>query len=136
MFGLVNNERYGALDKHATSCPCPKCAQSRISKRDTGPHEEKEHLAHAKAMMHNAQASDHNRKAYGWDDQGGRRNDLPVEEKAKHLEAAAGHQMAADHYGDAARSYRDGLPKGAMEHEKIAASAGEKANKLTEKLKG
>jgi hypothetical protein len=136
MFGLVNNERYGALDKHATSCPCAKCAQSRISKRDTGPHEEKEHLARAKAMQHSALAEAHNQKAYGWNEQGGRSDNLSVEDKAKHLEASAGHSMARDHYQDAARSYRDGLPKGAMEHEKIAASAGEKANKLTEKLKG
>jgi|GEM_PF-2536454 hypothetical protein len=128
MFGLVNNERYGALDKHATSCPCQRCV---ISKRDTAPHAEKQHLAEAKAMIHNNLASDHSRAV--WDENS---KSMPVETKAKHLEAAGTHRMAADHFSDAARSYRDGLPKGAAEHEKIAEEAGERGNKLSEKLKG
>jgi hypothetical protein len=134
MFGLVNNERHGALDKHAASCPCGRCPG--IAKRDTGKHEEKEHLMQAKAMQHSGLQSAHQSKAYGWDEERQGKEALPVETKAKHLEAAAAHGMARDHYSDAARAYRDGLPKGASEHEKIADGAAERANKLSEKLKG
>lgn len=131
MIGTVNHMRDGSISKHSDSCHCPRCQGARIAKRDTGPHEEKMHLAMAHSLMHGEKAQKHNRMAYG--DEG---RHLPPEQKAKHLEAGAAHGMAADHFQQAAYSYRQGLPKGAAEHEKIAEKAGEHANKLSEKIGG
>lgn len=136
MFGVQDNHvASGALAKHAGSCACPSCQRQSLTKRDLGKHEEKMHLATANAMHHSQMQDAHQRAAYGWDDRDAGRQQMPVEMKAKHLEAASAHGMARDHFQDAARSYRDGLPKGAAEHEKIAAEAATHAKKLTEKLK-
>lgn len=137
MFGVQDNHvAAGALAKHAGSCACNSCQRkSSLAKRDIGQHEEKMHLATANAMHHSAMQDAHQRAAYGWDQRDKGLPELPVEMKAKHLEAASAHGMARDHFQDAARSYRDGLPKGAAEHEKIAGEAAEHAKKLTEKLK-
>jgi hypothetical protein len=129
MLGTVNHLRDGSINKHSDSCPCPRCLNVRIAKRDTGAHEEKMHLAMAHALHHEEKSSKHHRLA-NYDE--GRH--LPIETKAKHLEAAAAHGMASDHFRQAAYSYCQGLPKGAGEHEKIAEKAGEHANKLSEKI--
>lgn len=137
MFGVPDNHvAAGALAKHSGSCPCVSCQRTSLAKRDIGNHEEKMHLASANAMHHSSMQDAHQRAAYGYDRRdSGQPDTMPVEMKAKHLEAAAAHGMAREHFQDAARSYRDGLPKGAAEHEKIAGQAAEQAKKLTEKLK-
>lgn len=137
MFGVPDNHvAAGALAKHSASCPCNSCQRQSIAKRDIGKHEEKMHLATANAMHHSSMQDAHQRAAYGYEARDrGQADTMPVEMKAKHLEAAAAHGMAREHFQDAARSYRDGLPKGAAEHEKMAGEAATHAIKLTEKLK-
>jgi hypothetical protein len=112
---------------------CAECnTVGMLAKRDTGAHEEQMHLAIAHSLHHGAKARKHNELAYGYCD--GQNRTLTVEDKAKHLQASSAHGMAEDHFRNAASSYRQGLPKGAKEHEAIANEAAAKANKLSEKL--
>jgi hypothetical protein len=106
-----------------------------MAKRDAGASEEKMHLAIAHSLHHSQAKGDHERKAYGWGGvHGGQAPpELTVEQKAKHLEAAAAHGQAQDHYRSAANSYRDNLPKGAAEHQKLAEEAAARAEKLSAK---
>jgi hypothetical protein len=107
-----------------------------MAKRDAGASEEKMHLAIAHSLHHSQAMGDHERKAYGWGSvvqDGQAPPELTVEQKAKHLEAAAAHRQAHDHYRSAANSYRDNLPKGAAEHQKLAEEAAARAEKLSAK---
>ncbi len=126
---IAKSARSNPYNNHGLGCSCSICGQTRgLAKRDTGANEEKKHLALAQSYHHSAKQQEHNQKLWG---ENGRQ--LPVEKKAKHLEAADAHGMAADHFRSAARAYEENLPKSAAEHEGIAATAAEKANKLSEK---
>jgi len=138
MFGVPDNHvAAGSIAKHTISCNCASCQRKGImAKRDLGQHEEKMHLMQAHAMHHGKMRDMHQSIAYGYDNRHMTPDpaQLSTEVKAKHLEASSAHGMAQDHFTDAACSYRDDLPKGAAEHEKIATSAAEKAKGMSEKL--
>ena len=122
-------------NNHGAACLCSLCNDTRISKRDSSASEEKMHLAIAHSLHHGQMRDEHNRKAYGWGgvQDGQTAPELTTEQKAKHLEAAAAHGQAQDHFRAAANSYRDNLPKGAAEHQKLAEDAATRAEKLSAK---
>jgi hypothetical protein len=134
--GMAKSATPNPYNNHGMGCPCVLCNQTRgLAKRDAGASEEKMHLAIAHGLHHSQMKDDHQRKAYGWGgvQDGQTAQDLTVEQKAKHLEAAAAHGQAQDHYRSAANSYRDNLPKGAAEHQKLAEEAAARAEKLSAK---
>jgi hypothetical protein len=126
--GMAKSATPNPYNNHGVGCPCVLCGQTRgmvMAKRDAGASEEKMHLAIAHGLHHSQAKGDHERKAYGWGrvvQDGQTPPELTVEQKAKHLEAAA-----------AANSYRDNLPKGAAEHQKLAEEAAARAEKLSAK---
>ena len=137
--GMAKSATPNPYNNHGVGCPCVLCGQTRgmaMAKRDAGASEEKMHLAIAHGLHHSQAKGDHERKAYGWGSvvqYGQTPPELTVEQKAKHLEAAAAHGQAHDHYRSAANSYRDNLPKGAAEHQKLAEEAAARAEKLSAK---
>ena len=131
---LSKSTTANAYNRHGAGCLCSICRDDRMVKRDVGPNEEKKHLAIAHSLHHSEMRSKHGSMAYGWDRDGQQKQQLSTEQKAKHLEASAMHGMAEDHFRQAARSYEEGLPKGAAEHEKMAHEAAGKADKMSEKL--
>lgn len=116
---------------HGTACLCLVCRDTRsISKRagnnDGG---EEGRKAMLQSMFHEGKAQEHRQMAFGPD-----AKRLPDDKRLKHMEAAALHEDAADHYRGARYCLRDGLPKGAQEHIELAAGPAAKAKKLSEEL--
>jgi hypothetical protein len=133
MFGTINHDRAGSIAKHVTSCRCHLCRVAKSAKSD-GKNDEQMHLATAHAMHHREMADKHSSKAYGYYREGTQPATLTVDQKAQHLQAQSMHRDAADHFQDAARSFRDGLPMGASEHMKIAQKKAASANKMSQEL--
>ena len=136
--GMAKSATPNPYNNHGVGCTCVLCGQTRglaMAKRDAGASEEKMHLAIAHGLHHSQMKDEHQRKAYGWGggQDGQTAQELTVEQKAKHLEAGAAHGQAQDHYRSAANSYRDNLPKGAAEHQKLAEEAAARAEKLSAK---
>ena len=136
--GMAKAATPNPYNNHGLGCTCSLCGQTRgLAKRDAGASEEKMYLAIAHGVHHSQMREEHNRKAYGWGGPqlDGRQTEQPLttEQKAKHLEAAAAHGQAQDHYRSAANSYRDNMPKGAAEHQKLAEEAAARAEKLSAK---
>jgi hypothetical protein len=137
--GMAKAATPNPYNNHGLGCTCSICGQTRgLAKRDAGASEEKMHLAIAHGLHHSQMRDEHQRKAYGWGgvQDGQTAPELTVEQKAKHLEAAAAHRQAHEHYREAANSYRDNLPKGAAEHQKLAEEAAARAEKLSAKANG
>ena len=136
--GMAKSATPNPYNNHGVGCTCVLCGQTRglaMAKREAGASEEKMHLAIAHGLHHSqTRAITSARLTAGEACQDGQTPpELTVEQKAKHLEAAAAHRQAQDHYRPAANSYRDNLPKGAAEHQKLAEEAAARAEKLSAK---
>jgi hypothetical protein len=100
-----------------------------MAKRDRSDGGEPARKAMLQSMFHEGKAGEHRNIVFGPN-----AKQMPDETKLKHMEAAALHDEAADHFRSARWSFRDNLPKGAQEHLDLAAAPAEKANKLSEEL--
>jgi hypothetical protein len=134
MFGTINHDRAGSISKHAISCRCNICRSAMLAKAKGAPNDEQMHLATAHSMHHREMADKHSSKAYGYYREGTQPATLTVDQKAQHLQAQSMHRDAAEHFADAARAYRDGLPMGASEHMKIAQKKAASANTMSQEL--
>jgi len=101
-------------------------------KRDTtlGKFSEQAHLARANSLEQGQKQGEHHGKVWGEAGEG-----LSVEQKAKHLAAAAAHGAAEHHFGQAARAFEEERPMAAKEHLALAENHKAEAEKLSREIK-